>query len=441
MDIFRNFGKIRELTIKNSNFLPIKIYTSYAISHAIDLSYNKPLSHGIRLAYLSLHIAEKLELDKNSKLFLFFGSLFHDIANIYILPQLYLWNKNHYDTWQQFDNISFNTKNNLFIEKLQPEEKENWEQIINNGTKFAKKIITELGISEKVWKIWEEFLSVRYLDKISNREDIQIICLSEMVTGLLNFDHRNVTKATDWLRDNVNRYPILVVKKLIDLLEDNNFLFDYIEGALVNDILSLKPREEDDYTLNKDTISKLFLMIQANWSPFLCNHSKRVTSLVDKFAKEIYLNNKESDLLITSAKVHDIGKLCIPPDILLSTKKLQRKQIRIIKRHPYYSQMILNTIPGFEKITQIAGTHHEYLDGSGYWQGLEKEKIGFNSEVLTIADIFEALVSPRPYRKAYSLDKAINIMRKQYNNKLEQQYLDFFIKNIFEKWYEENYCG
>ncbi len=81
-----------------------------------------------------------------------------------------------------------------------------------------------------------------------------------------------------------------------------------------------------------------------------------------------------------------------------------------IRRHPYYTQQILSQIKGFERLTAIASAHHERLDGTGYFRGLDETALDMDMRALAVADVFDALSADRPYRKAMPMEKVFAIL-------------------------------
>jgi HD-GYP domain-containing protein (c-di-GMP phosphodiesterase class II) len=85
----------------------------------------------------------------------------------------------------------------------------------------------------------------------------------------------------------------------------------------------------------------------------------------------------------------------------------------VVKLHPYYTFEILRRIPGFGELSEIAGAHHEKLDGSGYFRHLNADHLSLEMRILTVADIYDALAAKRPYRDAMPPEKVFGIMQKE----------------------------
>jgi HD-GYP domain-containing protein (c-di-GMP phosphodiesterase class II) len=104
--------------------------------------------------------------------------------------------------------------------------------------------------------------------------------------------------------------------------------------------------------------------------------------------------------------------LSVPNSILEKPGKLDADEWEVVKRHPHYSHEILRRIPGFGELSEIAASHHEKLDGSGYFRGFDEERLSLPARILAVADIYDALAAKRPYRDSLPLERVLHIMEK-----------------------------
>ena len=141
-------------------------------------------------------------------------------------------------------------------------------------------------------------------------------------------------------------------------------------------------------------------------------HSERVADLAVNIAKRIGLDEKSQMLLRRAGLVHDIGKLRLPPGILDRAGELTDAESRAIQSHTVLGAEMLLAIPAFRDVMPLVQQHHELLDGSGYPNGLKAEKISPAVRILTVADVYDALVSDRPYREGLTPEGALGILRR-----------------------------
>jgi PAS domain S-box-containing protein/putative nucleotidyltransferase with HDIG domain len=142
--------------------------------------------------------------------------------------------------------------------------------------------------------------------------------------------------------------------------------------------------------------------------PYTAGHQKRVSQLACAIAEDMNLPQEQIDGLRIACLIHDLGKVTVPAEILSKPSKLTETEFSIIKNHPKVAYDILKKIDFPWPVADIVLQHHEYLDGSGYPQGLKKKDILLEARILTIADIVEAMASYRPYRPALGIDKALD---------------------------------
>ncbi|MEW5894957.1 MAG: HD-GYP domain-containing protein [Candidatus Omnitrophota bacterium] len=175
-----------------------------------------------------------------------------------------------------------------------------------------------------------------------------------------------------------------------------------------------------------ETISALAMAVEAK-DPYSRGHLDRVANLAVRIAEEMNLSKDDGLALRDAAKLHDLGKIGIVDDILTKNGPLNKEESLLMKKHPVIGEGIIKPIHSLSNLCDIVRHHHEKLDGSGYPDGLKGDEISLLVRILTVADIFDALTSDRPYRKALVSVKAINEMRLM-GEKIDQK-----IVNVLEK--------
>jgi putative nucleotidyltransferase with HDIG domain len=145
-------------------------------------------------------------------------------------------------------------------------------------------------------------------------------------------------------------------------------------------------------------------------SPFTAAHSYRVSELSLKLAEKLGFTAPALADLRCAALLHDIGKLSVPNFILDKPTPLSAEEWDVMRLHPYYTLRVLLHIRGFKRIAHVAASHHERLDGRGYFRGLRGDQIPREAQILAAADIFDALTTARPYRPALPDDMALKMM-------------------------------
>lgn len=163
-------------------------------------------------------------------------------------------------------------------------------------------------------------------------------------------------------------------------------------------------------------------------------HLQRISNYSATIGREIGMNENEVELMLYASPMHDIGKIGVPDRILLKPAKLTKTEWKIMKQHTVFGGKILTVDSnGFIRVAQtIALTHHEKWDGSGYPKGLKGSEIPLVGRVAAVADVFDALSSNRPYKKAFSVEKSFQIIGEGSGGHFDPSVVDSFF-NVKEE--------
>jgi PAS domain S-box-containing protein len=156
-------------------------------------------------------------------------------------------------------------------------------------------------------------------------------------------------------------------------------------------------------------------------------HSQNVTQMTLRLAKSLNISNEELIHIRRGALLHDIGKMGIPDSILLKPGPLTADEWQIMRQHPAYAYQLLASIPYLRPALDIPYCHHEHWDGSGYPNGLKGEQIPLSARIFSIVDVWEALSSDRPYRKAWSPERIRAHLCEQKGKQFDPQIVDIFL--------------
>jgi len=163
-------------------------------------------------------------------------------------------------------------------------------------------------------------------------------------------------------------------------------------------------------------------------------HIKRMAHYSRHIAMQLGLSAEEQNLLLEAAPMHDIGKVGIPDSILLKPGKLDHSEFEIMKEHAQFGFDILDGSESklMQLGAEIALSHHEKYDGSGYPYGLKDEDISIYGRIVSVADVFDALTSERPYKKAWSVDDAIGFLRENSGTQFDRSCVYAFLMDMDE---------
>ena len=157
-------------------------------------------------------------------------------------------------------------------------------------------------------------------------------------------------------------------------------------------------------------------------------HSRRVTELTMKLARAVGVSEDDLIHIYRGAIIHDIGKMAIPDEILRKADTLTQPEWEIVRKHPAIAYELLARIPYLKKALEIPYCHHEKWDGTGYPRGLKGEEIPLSARIFTIADVWDAVQSNRPYNNAWSKEKTIDYMKEQSEKYFDPKIVDVFLE-------------
>jgi len=164
------------------------------------------------------------------------------------------------------------------------------------------------------------------------------------------------------------------------------------------------------------------------------DHILRMSQISALIGQKIGMKENEYQLLLNASPMHDIGKIGIPDHILLKSSKLTPDEWQVMKTHTTIGAAILasDDCDLLSMAQVIAISHHEKYDGSGYPHGVKGQNIPLVGRITALADVFDALTSERPYKKAWSLDKALVYIQEHSGTQFDPELVDVFFESIEE---------
>ena len=207
-------------------------------------------------------------------------------------------------------------------------------------------------------------------------------------------------------------------------LEQTKQLANQVAVALSNAQLI-----EELALLNWGTLTALARAVDAK-SPWTAGHSERVTEKALKVGQVLGLSKEDLENLHRGGLLHDIGKIGIPARILDKVGKLTDEEYAIIKSHSRTGARILDPITAYLQVIPMVLQHHEHFDGTGYPDNLSGEEISLGSRILAVVDVFDALISDRPYRKGMELEKTLEIIKKESGKQFDPRVVQAFLETL-----------
>ncbi|MDF2880605.1 MAG: metal dependent phosphohydrolase [Clostridiaceae bacterium] len=352
-------------------------------------------NHGKRTAYVSLKIAEQLHMSEDE---------LKDISALAIL----------HDNGVSYRGLGDNLSD-LDFRNIDIFEKKKWHCIIGEKNIIAYPFNTNVT---NVIKYHHEKYNGTGFFKLSENEIplmSQIISFADRIENKFDIKNNQLNMQRDILAfaksEREKDFSSKIIDAFLRVTEHNNFWMELKDPCITTILRENLPDNTLDLTLEQiHEITEVLSEIIDSKSKYTRRHSRDLSIKAGVMSDFYKYKPDEKMKLIIAADLHDIGKLAVPNSILDSPNKLSDSEFQIVKKHPYYTRIVLEQIKGFEEITNWAANHHEKLNGKGYPYGLTAKDLDFNSRLMGCLDIYEALTEERPYRKALTHKEAMDIL-------------------------------
>ncbi len=408
-----------------------------ALSHALDLTEGQPVGHCKRACWIGTQIGMEMGLDDAALSDLYFTVLLKDLgcsSNAARICELYLADDISFKRDFKTIDGSLAAALRFVFDKtgLESGFAERVRAILNilrNGGQIARELIetrchrgADIAAKMRFSDAVQE--GIRWLDehwdgsgKPEGRVGAAIplvsrIALVSQIADIFHSDGGRMAARAEVLARRNSWFDPAVVDAFAAAERHPGFWEVLEDGNLENHLFALPPARTsavvtEDYV---DDIATAFADVIDAKSPFTAGHNRRVTLFTDMIAEELGLDPEHRRWLRRAALLHDIGKLAVSNQILDKPGKPAEAEWQSIRSHPAHSADILRKVAIFRDFADIAGAHHERLDGKGYPYGLKGDEILSEVRMLTVADVFDALTADRPYRAAMPVAEAFAIL-------------------------------
>lgn len=246
--------------------------------------------------------------------------------------------------------------------------------------------------------------------------------------------------ARDMLSKPFDRTELLMrVRNLLEVHQAHQYVHD--QKSLLENLVQERTQELNQ--TRKEVIRRLgrAAEFRDNETGF---HIIRMSKYSAVLARSLGWSEADCELLLNASPMHDVGKIGIPDQILLKPGKLEPDEWECMKRHALIGAALLSGDPSrlFIMAQEIAATHHEKWNGQGYPEGLAGEAIPQSGRITAVADVFDALTSERPYKKAWTVEAAVDLIQREAGEHFDPEVVEHFVKCLPEileikKYYAE----
>ncbi|CCU78410.1 hypothetical protein HSACCH_00599 [Halanaerobium saccharolyticum subsp. saccharolyticum DSM 6643] len=200
-------------------------------------------------------------------------------------------------------------------------------------------------------------------------------------------------------------------------------------STLASSFFAFKRFDDLQTNFTKELLTSI-IKIMEMYDLYTKGHSENVAKLASAIAKEMNLSKKTIKNTYWAGLVHDIGKLLIPLNIINKKGKLTEQEFELIKKHPAWGSKALSSSKILKPIAKYMLHHHERWDGRGYPEGLKENEIPVISQILAVADAWDAMLSRRSYRKSLTTEEALMEVKENKGSQFSPRVVDSFIKII-----------
>jgi putative nucleotidyltransferase with HDIG domain len=405
-----------------------------ALSHALDITEGQPRGHAERTCLISMRVARQLGLDQSTRSSLFHAALLKDAgcsSNAAKVAALYGTDDadakrdrkvtNHLNPGESLRHLYRSTAPGkgpiakarhlkLLVEHGSAGSRGLTELRCERGAEVARHVGLSVEAETAIRHLDEHWDGRGYPHSLEG-EDIslcgRIICLAQ--TAEVYWQDGGAAGACAVARDRRGTWFDPALVDALCAVEDDHRFWASLDQPRV---ATLEPEDRlllaDDDGL--DRIAHAFAGIVDAKTPYTARHSEGVAEIAVSLAATLGFDALDQRRIRRAGLLHDIGKLGVSNRILDKPGKLDADEWAAVRRHPNWTLEILQRIPAFADLAEVAANHHEKLDGSGYGRGLKGGDLTLPARILVVADIAEALTADRPYRGTLAIEKVLEIM-------------------------------
>lgn len=388
----------------------------YALSDALDLVGVDDFAHGKRVGIMASECAKHMGMNESDVLFLFNLGLLHDIG------------------------VSSTHVHKCLIDEFDWEESQIHAEVGHNLLiNFAP--LSRMALPIRYHHThWDRLIQLAVHPDIAKQANL--IFLVDRVDALAApYSASNtVLQHKDEIREKIeSRAHTYFSPELVEIflnVSNSEAFWLLLEAHSVQTYLRDALWNDETYQATMDHLKHLafiFSRIVDAKSPFTAIHSLGVARLSCFLAEKMGVSEENCEKLEIAGMLHDLGKLRIPDEILDKPTALDPNERLIIKAHSFETFQILHKIRGFEDIAIWAAYHHEEPDGSGYPFRIKNESMPLEARILRVADIFQAMIEDRPYRKRLNPHEAMTTL----NQLADQGKVDAEVVAAIKIWINE----
>lgn len=401
--------------------VPSRAELACAFAQALDLAEGRRPGHAARVGYTALNLAQTIGLPPEEQRIAFYASLLHDAGaapasaeacRLLNLTEEAIFGAQPGISPQQLALEIAPTEATVVVEVLRAHQERGAQVARDLG--FEGPIQTTIAVHHERWDGhgYPQALKGKKIP-IAGR----VVAAADLIDSLISEEPNPLTARRN-LAGALAEYTGSSLDPMLseqagDLLRSDEFWLGLHNHALTLELADCCPEDAPEAQRSPtdlQTFSKVFAGLADAKGEHTDRHNERTADIAVRLAEALGFRNGRKELLRIGAVLHNVGLLGVPARIIAKPDILSLSEMEALRKHPTYSQLVLEALPGMEEVARWVGAHHERPDGKGYPEMLEDEAIPLEARIIALADTYVALTSVRPYRRALSHEDAQQVL-------------------------------
>ncbi|MBI4571159.1 MAG: HD domain-containing protein [Chloroflexi bacterium] len=395
--------------------VPSRAELASAFAQALDLAEGRPPGHAARVGYIALNLAEGLAPEE--KRAVYYAALLHD-AGATQASSAFCREWNLAES-QLFAAGSEKSPQQLALE-VASARAEDVVEVMRQHVVLGAELARALGFRSEVQRAiaahherWDGHGYPRALKGEQIDVAGRIVAAADVIESLISAEPNALTarrNLPELLATHRGVFAPRLAERARELAHGDAFWLGLHHASLTQQLPVWCPEDGERSPAGLETFARVFADLADAKGEHTGQHSRRTAEVAARVGETLGFTEGRLALLRIAARTADVGKLGVPARVIAKPDILSLSEMETMRKHPAYSQMVLEALPGFDEIARWAGAHHERPDGKGYPELLEDAEIPIEARIIAVADAYVALTSARPYRQALSDEDARQVL-------------------------------
>jgi HD-GYP domain-containing protein (c-di-GMP phosphodiesterase class II) len=404
-------------------------------SEGLDLAEGRAMGHAMRVCYIATSLARSLSLSDSQLTTLYHASLLHDLGVPLVSSDLV-------ELIGVNENALFAASPRKAPEELAADCRAPVPDIIigafrrhtSSGGAQAIALGLPTDVGEAVASSHENWDGSGYPEGLAANDIPQlsrVLAVADWAESVIAEEQNSLIARRNLIAELEDVSEVVLDPRLVEEIKAISRSDDFWLGLFAKDLtrsmLTAKPHENGKSNWKAVvTLARAFAQVIDSKSPFTQGKSRQVAEIAGQLAEAVGLTTDHVQLIQLAALLHDIGQLTVPARIMGKPDILSLTEMQLMQRHPSYSRLILEALPGLEEAALWVGAHHERPDGKGYPEMLTTDVIPLESRIIAVANVYVALTSNRPYRRALGEKDALKVLTGAAGTQLDAHLVHVF---------------